>query len=330
MHISYSRVQSYLSCPYKHYLSYVKGINQIAPVRPLQFGSDFHKLLEMRGDPEKLEKAMSDIKDTYYELPSKFQAELGETYIEDLAVIFQDYCEVYKDEPIPQKTEKEFMIKLGICKGEPIWFKGVIDELYLTKYKGKKSIKIGEHKTFNYRPDMNTLMMNSQKSLYSYAVFKLYGILPDEVIWDYIHSTPASEPIWLERSQKFSTAKSTKITPYSFRRACQSHGITDHKILQQANSYEDNVSNFFFRVSQPVIPQMVDNVYEGFLYTAKQIALQGHKNKTKNLTRDCAYCSYQPICHAELTGGNVQEILDKDFAIEPRQDLEVWEKEDYC
>lgn len=328
MHISYSRVQAYLSCPYKHYLGYVQGVKKVAPVRPLYFGSDFHKLLELRSDPVKLKKAMAEIGETYYELPAQFQSELGEDYIEALSTIFQDYCELYKDEPIPQKTEEEFMLKLGTCRGEPIWFKGIIDELYITK--GKKHITVGEHKTFNRRPDMNTLMMNSQKSLYSYAVLKLYGVLPDEVIWDYIHSTPAAEPIWLEKSQRFSTAKNSKITPYSFLRACQAKGIKDKSILQQAQSYEENVSNFFFRVHQPVIPQMVDNVYEGFFYTAKQIALQGHKNKAKNLTRDCAYCDFQPICHAELTGGNVEEFFEKDFKIEPRKDLEIWKKEDYC
>ena len=331
MHISYSRAQAYLSCPYKHYLGYVKGVEKTGVIRPLQFGTDFHKLLELRGDPKKLDEAKIAIGDTYYSLPSKFQTELGEDYLEALSVIFQDYCELYKDEPIPQKTEREFMIKLGTCKGEPIWFKGIIDELYLTKSKGKKHIKIGEHKTFNRRPDMNTLMMNSQKSLYSYAVLKLYGILPEEVIWDYIHSTPASEPIWLENSHRFSTAKNTRITPFSFRRSCQSKGITDPKVLQQASVYEENVSNFFFRVHQPVIPQMVNNVYESFLYTAKQIALQGHKNKTKNLTRECAYCDFQPLCHAELTGANVDEFFEKEeFKIEPREDLETWEKEDYC
>lgn len=325
MHISYSRVQSYLSCPYKHYLAYVKGIKQKAPIRPLHFGSDFHKLLELRGNPKKLKKAQQDIGDTFYEMPAKFQAELGENYLEDLSVIFQDYCEVYKDEALPTKTEEEFMIKLGTCRGEPIWFKGIIDELYMGN---KGHIRIGEHKTFNRRPDMNTLMMNSQKSLYSYAVKYLYGVFPDEVIWDYIHSTPAAEPIWLEKSQRFSSAKSSNITPYSFRRACQARNIIDKSVLQQASTYEENIPNFFFRVRQPVIPQMVDNVYEGFLYTAKQIALQGDKNTVKNLTRECAYCSFQPICHSELTGGNTSEILEKDFTITPRTDLEVWGKEE--
>lgn len=284
--------------------------------------------MELRKDPVKLQEAMNQIGDTYYGLPARFQSELGEDYLEALSTIFQDYCELYKEQPISQLTEREFMIKLGTCKGEPIWFKGIIDELYLKKSQGKKHIIIGEHKTFSQKPNMNTLVMNSQKSLYSYAVSKLYGILPDEVMWDYIHSTPAAEPIWLEKTKKFSLAKNSKITPYSFRRACQARGITDTTILQQQSIYEENIPNFFFRVRQPVIPKMVDSIYEGFLYTAKQIALQGHKNKTKNLTRNCSWCEFQPLCHAELTGANVAEFFEKDFKIEPRTDLEVWGKEE--
>ena len=48
MYISYSRVQSYLGCPYSHYLRYVRRLSKKKPERPLYFGTDFHKLLELR------------------------------------------------------------------------------------------------------------------------------------------------------------------------------------------------------------------------------------------------------------------------------------------
>ena len=87
MNISYSRMSSYLACPYGHYLRYVEHLNLKKPVKPLYFGTDFHKLLELRNKPKLLEKARKDIEDKFYEMPPQFQSELGENYVENLFTI---------------------------------------------------------------------------------------------------------------------------------------------------------------------------------------------------------------------------------------------------
>ena len=66
MKFSYSRFASYLRCPYKHYLGYYVGLRKNAPVKPLYFGTDFHKLLELRNKPEELAQAQKAIGDAYY------------------------------------------------------------------------------------------------------------------------------------------------------------------------------------------------------------------------------------------------------------------------
>lgn len=311
--ISYSREDAYLTCPYKHYLGYVEKLTPKKPVKPLFFGSDFHKLLELRNDKAELKVARKEIKEKYYELPGHWQSDLGETYVEDLFTIFKDYRRYYKDSPQPQETEHEFEILMGNFKGEPLYFIGKIDEWYKYKQNGVKKIDVGEHKTFSRPPDLNTLVMNTQKCLYAKATQLEKGILPDAVKWDYIRSTPASYPIWLEKSGRFSTSKSDKITHYSFLRACKERGIEDPEILKQAELYKGNISNFFFTVKQGIYPQMVDSVWEGFVFTAKQIAKYGHKNKTKHMTRDCKWCKFRDICHSEMTGGDTKYIIEKDF-----------------
>lgn len=316
MNISHSRVCSYLSCPYQHYLRYVECLTSNKPCRPLSFGSDFHKLLELRGRPEELAAAKQEITRKYYDdLKPKYQEELGEDYLWDLSNIFHDYQEVYKDAPIPTKTEQEFRIPMATYKGEKIYFKGVIDELYLYKSKstGKKRIKIGEHKTFNKKPDMALLVMNQQKCLYAKAVENMYGMLPESVIWDYIHSTPADEPIWLEKSQRFSSSKSQKITPYSWHRACEKRKITDEGILAEGDKYAENIPNFFFRVEQDYIPEMIEDIWEGFKFTSKQIVKEGHLNKTKHISPSCSWCQFQPICYTELTGANRDYTIETEY-----------------
>lgn len=325
MHISYSRESSYLRCPYLHYLRYIEGLESIKPARPLYFGSDFHKLLEVRKDPERVKAEWRRMKEEFYRMPGSWQSELGENYPFDLKVIFQDYQQMWKGTPLPKVTEKPFELNIGYYRNEDIIFVGVIDELYkyIDKSSGKKSIEIGEHKTFSRPPDMNTLVMNTQKSLYCKAAQMIWGILPRAVRWDYIKSTPAKSPIWLAKSEKFSTAKSQDITPASWRRACKERGITDPSILEQGDLYKGNENNFFFRVQQDVYPQMVESVFEGFVYTCKDIVRRGQENTTKNITKDCAWCTYRNICMAEMSGGDRAYVVEKEFTTqEQRKELE--------
>lgn len=316
MEISYSRESAYLRCPFSHYLSYVRKLTPKKPVRPLYFGSDFHKLLELRGDRKGLNRAIKEMRETYYDMPPKFQEELGENYIEDLKTIFIDYNKVYKNNPLPDVTEQAFEIKLGTFKGESVNFVGVIDGIY--HIDGKTIIE--EHKTFNRKPDLNTLTMNTQKCLYAKAIEKLCGKLPDHVLWDYIKSTPAKEPVWLEKSQRLSMAKSDYITPFSWERACKKHSV-DEKLLKQGQDfYKDNTQNFFFRIYLDYTPEMVNRVWRDFVNVAKDICKRGETNRTMNITKDCSWCSFQPICYSILTGGNTAYIVETDYKLKEERE----------
>ena len=313
MYISYSRESTYLHCPYQHWLRYVRRLEKKKPERPLYFGTDFHKLLELRNKPEELKKAKKDIKEAFYELPASYQSDLGENYVQDLFTIFRDYRQIYKDARQPKVTEFSFQFDVGKVDKEPIVFVGKIDELYLLKRQGVKTITVGEHKTFTNKPNMNVLVMNPQKCLYAKAAYFLKGILPDKVKWDYIKSTPASEPVWLEKTKRFSEAASTKITPMSWRRACKERNILDPEILEKGERYASNISEFFFQVELDIDPAMVENIWDGYLYTAEQIIRFGKSNKTKNVTRDCSWCPYYDICYSEMTGGNTEYVIARDF-----------------
>lgn len=308
-YISYSRFSLYLRCPYAHFMRYIERISSTAPSRPLHFGSDFHKLLEVRTNKKQVKQEWKRMKDEFYEMPANWQSELGETYPEDLKTIFQDYMKMWQGTPLPDETEHSFELPIKAPSGEKFIFVGVIDELYKTD----TGIDIGEHKTFSRPPDMNTLVMNTQKSLYCKAAQLLWGKLPEKVRWDYIKSTPAKYPVWLEKSKRFSTVTSKEITERSWLRACKEKEITDPSILEQGKMYKGNENNFFFRVEQDVYPEMVDDVFDGFRYTCGDILYQGEKNKTKNLTRDCSWCEYRDICLAELSGGDREYVISEKF-----------------
>lgn len=308
--ISYSRVQTYLSCPYAHYLRYVEDIIRKGKSRPLSFGSDFHKLLELRKDKKAVKAAFSNIKESYYNLDSTSQAELGDDYLQSLKDIFIDYMKVYKGATLPNQTETKFEIPIGRYHGETVVFNGIIDELY----EQEDGLLIGEHKTFSRKPNLVTVVMNTQKCLYAKAVQLLTGVLPKEVMWDYIKSSPAQAPIWLEKSQRFSESKSNNITEYSWIRACKSKGISDQKILAKGKElYGGNIYNFFFRYKEEYIPDMVEEIFAGFKYTAAEIVKRSEKNKTRHIGQNCSWCEYKDICYAELTGGDAKYVRKRDY-----------------
>lgn len=309
MFISYSRFSLYLRCCYAHYLRYIEKLSGKAPARPLHFGSDFHKLLEVRNSKKRVKQEWQRMKDEFYSMPSSWQAELGENYPDDIKTIFTDYMAFWKGTPLPVETEHDFKLTVGSENGEDIVFVGVIDEIY----NEGTHITIGEHKTFSTPPNMNTLVMNTQKALYAKATEIIGGSLPAKIRWDYIKSSPAKYPIWLEKSGRFSNAASKDITPKSWLRACKERGITDPDILKQGEAYSGNESNFFFRVEQDIYPEMVEDVFNGFIYTCRDIINRGNENKVKNITRDCSWCEYRDICMAEMSGGDREYVISEKF-----------------
>lgn len=315
MKLSNSRYHCYLECPYKHWLRYYRKLRTKNVVRPLTFGSDMHKLLQFRGDQEALSVAQKEIGEAYYDLTPTQQNILGEDYLLELSAVFEDYKRVYRKFRMPNHTEREFKIRVGEYRGEKIVFHGIVDEDYLSREDGKKVIEICDHKTFNRRPEMDTLVMNTQKCLYAKAYFLKSGILPARVIWDYIKSTPAAFPAYLEHSQRFSRAASKTITPYSYLRACDYYGITDKAIRAEAKRYKGNIPEFFFRVTMDIVPEAVDIVWDSFLYVARDIIRQGHKNKVRKLDRNCAWCDYRDICNMELAGHSAEGVIERNYTI---------------
>lgn len=300
-----------MSCPYSHYLRYIEKLVKKGKVRALSFGSDFHSLLELRTDKKAVKLKFQSIKESFYELDPANQLDLGEDYLMELKEIFSDYMKVYKDTPLPTQTETKFEIPLGRYHGELVNFVGVIDELY----EQEDGLIIGEHKTFTRKPDMVTIVMNTQKCLYAKAVQLLTGSLPKGVMWDYIKSSPAQRPIWLDKSARFSEASNANITAYSWLRACKERNIDDPEILKKGQElYGGNIHNFFFRYSEDYVPDMVEDIYAGFKYTAREIVKNGENNKTRHTGPNCSWCEYKDICYAELTGGNAAYVREKDYS----------------
>ena len=309
MYISYSRASLYAKCPQAHYYRYVEKLQPKGIVRALQFGTDFHSLLEIRNDEEAVKSKLIEIQCNFSGMSPSDQAELGKTYVNDLTVIFDDYMDFYGQEAMPDVTEKPFRIPLGKFKGEAVYFTGFIDGIYDTD----DGLVIEEHKTFSSRPDPTVLTLNQQRCLYIKALEKEYGNPPLGVIWDYIRSAPAKEPAVLKNGS-LSKAKSASITPMSYRRACLKRSSIQAEEMKYADAYEENIDKYFFRVKQQnLFPNLVDRIWQDFRDVAKDIAKNGDQNRQMNMGRDCSWCSFRPLCMAFAIGNDVKEVKKQKF-----------------
>lgn len=136
-----------------------------------------------------------------------------------------------------------------------------------------------------------------------------------KVQWDYIHSKPAKAPVWLEKSQRFSEGANNSITEYSYLRACKERGVEPDPV--QLEKYKNNTENFFFRRVLDIPQESVDGIWEDFRAAAKVIYL--NPLKTKNITRDCNWCQFRPICYAELTGGDAEYIIANNYTVKEEE-----------
>jgi hypothetical protein len=79
---------------------------------------------------------------------------------------------------------------------------------------------------------------------------------------------------------------------------------------------EANRRNRFIRVFSPVKPRVVDNIWNDFVDTAKEIQDNFGKKKDQNIGRHCSWCDYQMLCEAEVKDGDLEWLLKREYQSE--------------
>lgn len=312
--ISQSKVRTYRRCRRQYYYKYVEGLRPKRVRRPLQFGRIVHEMLEADfegNDPfEKLEEIEASA-------PKMFREEVEEygNIIEDVAYIMEEYFEYWDPrslQPIKKGdrfTEHRFEINLG----DGLVFKGVIDCLAKTPNRLKW---LTEHKTFDKKPSTDHQWRNLQSAVYMKAVELLGWGRLDGTAWNYIHSKAPSVPS-ITKAGKLSEAK-CKTLPNRLREFLEDHDIPESKATKQLKAAEGYRRDYFFRVFTPVNPQVVDMVFNDFVDTGRE--MREDTSRIQNIDRHCDWCDYEPLCRAELTGGDVEYIKEAQFGPEKVED----------
>lgn len=277
---SFSKVNSYITCPYQHYLRYTEKWYPKQKSRALSVGSAIHECCE------------------YYRKNKIDEFNFDQTNEIDLRKWFELYKKYSK---IQEEYDFVFIEKTFKCKG----FIGILDGLVKNKKTGK--LWIYEMKTFSKMPNEFDRMFRPQPYVY-YQQLKNKGIQVEGVVWEYVRSELPKEPALLKNG-KLSSVMTQNIIPDTIIEACNRYGlnVADYSDLLERSKI--NVSNYFDVKERYIVPEVAEKMFNEF----NSVRVNG-KNKKKHINSlTCKSCSYKDVCLAELTNVDAEYILEENF-----------------
>lgn len=305
MKVSNSRIKTFRSCHYAHYLKYVKGLVKKQKAGALIRGSAIHECLEAYNSGKSWKKPFLRFKQDFYE--STFEeerVELGDLpgMVEELMENYVHYYQEVNPEDY-EYLDNELHFELPLTSS--ITIEGYIDSL-VKDSKGR--IFTVEHKTYKRDPGRDFIIFNPQSAIYNWAI-KQMGMEPAGTIWDIIKAKKPSQPVVL-KSGKLSRAKLDS-TPYSVEKGIKLLGL-DPKEYQDfiaSHSYD----TYFHREVIRYNGKVTKGIMKDLVSTATMIQDMGSKLKDKNLGKDCSWCQYKEICQAEILGLDTDYIISKEY-----------------
>lgn len=329
--VGQSKVKTWRNCRRAYYHKYEEKIQPKRSKRPFTFGRIVHRMIEAKAQEDDPFEVLKSIEVENLPVFTSEKEMYGEI-VADIGVIMTDYFEYHDDglRFIPVKDENdeyrfaehEFAIPLEELVNRRdrkrvagIVFKGQVDGLGKTPNGLRWLI---EHKTFDRLPSDDERWRNVQSVVYRRAVLHLKWLKSmDGVCWNYVMSKAPTVPQLLKDGSRLSVREIVTL-PSVVRAALQAHQLDpdteDHKkLLERA---EQSRRDYFRRVYAPVNTTVADKIFEDFVETAVEMRDCHDSKMGRNVGRHCSWCDYEPLCRADLTGGDVDFVRDAEFAPE--------------
>jgi hypothetical protein len=288
--------------------------------RPFEFGTVVHAMIEEYANKRDPFAILDEIATNHGKLFAEEIDALLEI-VESARVIMSEYFAYWPERDIKyipvggKYSEHEFEIDID----DQLVMKGRIDAIVRTPSRLRW---LTEHKSFNFLPSEDHRWRNLQSVVYIRAIEESGWVdRVDGVCWDYVRSHPPSKPQVLKRGGV--SRKRITTLPSVVRAVLREHNQDERKYETLIEHAEQCRRDYFQRIFTPVNRTVVDNVFSGFVATGHEI-LDNHLHKRdQNIGRHCEWCQYEPICRAELTGGDVDWVKEKQYAAAPEKVVET-------
>lgn len=318
MILTNSLLKTFKGCPrqalYKH-------IELLAPKyqtsKPLKRGTWFHYLLEHYYSGQSVTQAHKEMVTEYGKLFDEEKEALGDLPRE-MVNLFRGYKWHYRDDKSWKVHEVELKLEADLPNG--LQLQGKTDMLVEDEF----GLWLVDHKTHKSLPRTTYRMLDTQSPLYIWMA-RQNDIPVQGFIWNYIVPT-APQPV--KFTQKGKLYKRQPHTDYpTAKKAIEDAGKLDEpeciellESLKQIRYQRDQVqtSPVFRRDLMEKNEGMIDRVIRDAAQTGERYIdyfnqLEDLDHTSRTVGRHCDWCSYSPLCTAELVGWDSENIKRREY-----------------
>lgn len=302
-----SGLKTFRRCHRCWYYKYIEELEKVKKGSALLRGTCCHAMIEAKAnglDPWiPYEEFIAKNKNIFIE-----EEEIYGNIEDMICNIMEGYFRHYKEDNLkPIKIKGKFAEhKFSIDLNDDVTLEGVID-MVAEDEQGR--IWLVDHKTHKNIPSGDIAYSNMQSALYAFAMRECEEFPnPDGVCWNYIRWKDQTKPELLKNGTM--SKKKIDTTWRVYERALKENGLDPQDYLDVKEVLENKENEFYVRQYLPLNDTIIKNVHQDAVTTANQIIEYKDKPKEefdRNLTRDCSWCEFYPLCQAELRG------LDSDF-----------------
>lgn len=317
--VGFSMVKSYRRCPKQYEFKYLRNLQRRKPAPPLIRGTILHEMLNaralrsMRKPSQVPASILANYQEKYGQLFREEREIYGETFIDDIRRVFENYERLYAtDNWKYESTEEEVITELVGDRGGDIsiLYKGHLDKRIITK--GRRWIV--DHKTHKTIPGEDQRFNDYQILLYLWAHNReaKKADRADGLIWDYLRTKPPTIPQPLVKGG-LSVAQNQDTDYETYVRQLKALRIDPRPYAEFLKSLKERSSTkFFLRVPLPEpSEEMTNSVVDDMVVTAVQ--MRDAKSFPRHMSRDCSWCEYYRLCHSELRGLDSEFIEKTEF-----------------
>lgn len=303
MIFSYSNIKLWRRCHRAWHYKYRVGIRKKSPSHQLVRGSLFHLMSDAYVTTGDWTAPLQEYRIKYAQLWDEEADRYGAP--EDVENLFLRYINHYVNDGLTyqevggRKSEIEFQVEYQGVK-----FKGIVDKVPVDK---NGLTWVMDHKTHKTIPSEEARFSDIQTVLYYWGLNESGLAKADGVLWDYIRTKPPAIPEVL-KSGGLSKRKNIDTTYDVYLETIHQHGLNPADYSDILGLLKDKRTDFFVRVPLPrPNKDLVKSVVSDMIDTAQEI--QRSNAKDRNLTKDCSWCEYFPICQAEVRGHDSEFII---------------------
>lgn len=325
--ISHSKAKTGRRCLKAYQYRYIHKLRKRVKSRALIVGTLVHSCLENYFRSGSYTGVIREWKEKEFNKMFKEEQALHSDIIPLVKTLIRGYISNWHELGMEMLwVEKDFEVEIA----PGIWLIGKIDGRSVDS---KKRQWLVEHKTCKKMPGEEVRLYDTQVLTYS-SVLPMLGEKPvTGVMWDYVRTKLPAKPELL-KSGALSTRKNIDTTPEVYLREIRRHGLDPigyEEILKDLRAKRDA---FYRQVFLPMKPAMAQGVVMDLVMTAqllqeleKRYYEDGLDCFARNISRDCSWCDYATLCHAELRGDDTTYIMKHDYIVRSKDAGK--EKEDF-